>query len=134
MIKLTTALLRKHGIVNPYDIEKQCGAPPFVFISYSAQVTGRAYRNAKWHVVRIGYQTDPRAHRQNNGHKTFDIYRREEKEPQRLAALAWATGRYGITDWVRDPFGDYHSKRTMDRLMEMIQTQRAIEPNVAKRG
>jgi hypothetical protein len=81
-----------------------------VFVKYRYQQTGRAYQSAAWQVMRPGVKTDPKAHWQDHGNKTFYVYTpvRESKEPQRLAAIEWASKRYGFDpqDWVRSPFSD----------------------------
>ena len=108
----TKAQLNAMGVFNPHGLAKHCGGLT-VYVEYSPQDLGRIAHFAKWQVIRIGYKTDPDGHWSDNGHKTFTAYNpREEKEKQLQAALAWASERYGITEWERSPFGSYHPKGT----------------------
>lgn len=88
-------------------------APRKVYVSYRAAVTGRAYQSAAWQVVGIGFLTNPDGHWRDYGHRTFTVYAREQKEPQRMAAIAWATEQGYGTVWMPDPFGDYQTAETM---------------------
>ena len=116
-MKLTKAILRKRfRIFNPRDIATQQNGHK-IFVVYSPQVVGRAYRSAKWSVASVTEQTDPNAHWTEHGTKTFHCWHpMEDKEKQRLEALAWATERYGIIEWERSPFGSYHPKGTLEHL------------------
>jgi hypothetical protein len=71
------------------------------------QETGRAYQPAAWQVIRPGFRTDPNGYWRDYGHKTFNVYGREQKEAKRLEAIAWASERYDFDpeDWVPSPFG-----------------------------
>lgn len=131
-MKLTKAILREHGIVNPWIFCNRGGGK--VFISYSPQITGRAYQSARWQVISPGRKTDPDGHYRDNGHKTFSVNsfagkgtHSKIKEQQRLAAIAWATEKYGIDDWVRDPFGDFQQREVWERVVEKIRGQAAAK-------
>lgn len=122
-MKLTKAILREHGIINPYDLCK--AGRDKVAVVYRHQELGRMNQPARWQVMGVGFQVDPDGPWYNYGAKTFIVgsHRNEthaqSKERQRQAAIAWATERYGITEWERDPFGDFQAKATMDRVREL---------------
>lgn len=65
--------------------------------------------SAAWQVSRPGYTTDndPEPYYRNHGRKTFKTDGRADFEPKRLAAIEWASNRYGYQadDWVRSPLG-----------------------------
>ena len=113
-MRLTKAQLRERKIHNAYNLAK-VQIEPKVFIPYSPQEIGMASQFAKWQVYRIGWKTDPEAHWTNDGQKTFNVFRpaTPEKEEQRLAAISWATEKYGISEWERSPFGSYHPVGTL---------------------
>lgn len=84
------------------------GVPnPVPLILYTAAERGRGYRSACWRISRKGYETDPKAHWRDYGNKTLNVYEGAGKESQRLAAIKWASNRYGVTEWSRTPFGAY---------------------------
>jgi hypothetical protein len=90
-------------IVNGWDVARQAGEAglPDIHVGYTPAFTGRGYRSARWQVVRPGYKTDPEGHWEDDGHKTFSVLSRDVKESQRLAAIDWASYRYGIEEWGR---------------------------------
>lgn len=135
-MKLTKAILKAMRINNPHNLcTVGCGK---VFVIYRPQMTGRAHQNAAWQVIRPGYKTDSQGSWRDNGHKTFNVWAKgnsthnEVKEQQRLAAIAWSTEKYGITEWVRDPFGDYQEKTTIDRVVAMVKSKAATERVTSK--
>lgn len=97
----------EHNIINEWDLGKRYAAamheevPPIVV--YRPTQQGRAYQSAAWQILRPGFKTDARGHWTNNWMKTFDVYALEEREAQRLAAIAWATEQYHITEWAKSP-------------------------------
>jgi hypothetical protein len=129
-LKLTKALLSEHGIHNPHNFCTAGGGK--IYIAYSPQITGRAYRSASWQVIMPNGKTDPDGAWCDNGQKSFDVNSvavpecdtpHKRKEYQRLAAIAWATEKYGIDDWVKDPFGDYQQREVWERVVEKIKTK-----------
>jgi hypothetical protein len=118
MLKLTKKLLNENRIFNSYGIAERTGKNPF--IAFTPQDTGRAYRTAKWGVIRIGYQTDPKAGWADNHNKTFDVYNRSDKELKLTEAKAWVKQRYGLDITERDVWGTWHATGTMDKLREII--------------
>lgn len=105
--KPTKVMLReKLRVFNSHNFCSAGGG--FVWVCYTPQTTGRGYRAASWQVVRIdGKPTNPGGPWYDNGWKTFSVYGREYRELRRVEAIAWATEKFGIAKWVRDPFGDW---------------------------
>ena len=116
-MKLTKTILKERfRIFNPYGIAEQQDGHK-VYIDYSPQTSGLAGLNARWSVVAVTAKTDPHGHWRDDGTKVFPCWHPlEDKEEHRLEAIAWATERYGITEWERSPFGSYHPKGTLERL------------------
>ena len=116
MKRITKADLKGMNIINPWDLAG-CQNSPKVYVDYYPQQTGWASRSAHWSVIRVGFRTDPNATWQYGSNKTFACYTpKQDKEPRRLDALAWATERYGITEWEFSPFGSYHPKGTLAKI------------------
>lgn len=92
--------LREHHIVNTYDLLVKFGVGGRdVACGFTGAGDARSCRCAATQVWRPKHNTDPRAAWYNYGRKTF-VGARAESLPQ---AIAWATERYGITEWVSDP-------------------------------
>ena len=104
---MTKKQLAKWNIYSPYSLAKNIPLHVFIVYVYADR------RNAKWQVCRTNAQTDPKGWWGDDGWKTFDVYSRKEKEPQRLAAIGWASSRFKIAEWERSPFGSYHPKGTL---------------------
>lgn len=98
-----------------------------VYIAYSPNEYGRIMRPARWQVVRPGFKTDPDGHWMNYGHKTFLLVNagethKEKKEIALEEAKAWASERYGITEWAKTPFGDWMDADFVKaRLKELLE-------------
>ena len=115
---LTKTQLRLRGLFNAWRIALKSQDSPQVFVVYSPAVHGLSSQSPKWQVVIPGKRTDPSAHWQDNGCKTFGVYYSvtpERREDARLKAIAWATEEYGITEWERSAFGSWHPKGTLER-------------------
>lgn len=112
------------GVFNSHEVCKRFNpAEKKVFISYRPQDTGRAYQSAAWQVIRPGFKTDPEGHWRDYGHKTFMVHGRENRQGQLDEAIKWANGRYyGDIEWVKDPFGDYQTKATIDAMNAVIES------------
>ena len=108
-MKITKNRLRDFNIINAHDLAKRSGGLMLV-ASYRPAENGRASSSAQWSVWRVGHQVDPNAHWQDHGSKVFTVSGCEQKEPQRLAAIKWASEKYGIDEWEKSPFGSYHPK------------------------
>lgn len=113
------------GVRSDHDLARRFGRPagpdsqtPVIY--YDPAEPGRAYRPAKWSVHRPGFKTDPGGHWMNYGNKTFDVYSRSDKEPQRAAAFEWASERYGVSEWARSPFGGWHPAEVVARFKAAV--------------
>lgn len=112
MKRITKAHLEELGIFNPYGLA-QTQPEPKVFIVYYIATSGLGSSYAQWVAYRPGHRIG------RDGGKSFSIPRpREQKESQRLAAIAWATERWGVKGWEKSPFGSWHPKGTLERLEE----------------
>jgi len=112
-MKLTKILLRDNKIYNSWEIAKR-GELHF-FISYSA-AEPKSCKGASWHVVGVGFKTDSDAAWYDNGCKAFQVWGRKDKEDVLAKAKEWASQKYGIAEWERDPFGGWQDKRLIDLL------------------
>ena len=93
--------LRAAGFFNSHGIATWAGANglPDVWVQYDPAVDGRMARSAAWRVHRPGHVTDPTAHWMDHGSKTFTVSGIKSRERMKLAALEWASERYGIAEW-----------------------------------
>jgi len=114
--KQTLEMLRAARVFNDHGIAKVTEGLRLqsrtdlvgVYVGYAGQVSRLG--PPSWQVIRAGFKTDPEGHWSNRGHKTFLLPYgrvREEKEPTRFQAIAWASERYNFDpeDWVPSPFG-----------------------------
>lgn len=120
MSKLTDKLRTFH-IVNSHDF----GGHGTVFIYYKAADTGRGCIPAWWAVHRVGYKTDPNAAWYAYGNKTFSLVggesHKERKAKTLEVAKAWASEKYGIKEWAKDPFGNWmDAEFVKTRLAELL--------------
>ncbi len=117
-MKLTKKEWKARGVWNSHDLSER-GTK--IRVMYRPGDWGRAYQSPAWQVVKIGWQTDPKGHWRDNGHKTFTIHGRADKEAKLQEALAWARKVYKIKEWERDPWGDWHPMGTLVMAMEWKQ-------------
>lgn len=109
-MKLTKAQWKALGVGNSHQIADRGTR---LYVSYRPGEWGRAYLTPAWQVIKIGWKTDPKGHWRDNGHKTFTIWGRKEKDSKLKEALAWARAKFGIKEWERDPWGDWHPMGTL---------------------
>lgn len=98
-VKLVDAL-RERKIYNDHGLLLALGGKTDICISY-APYEHRSVRTRRTHVYSPSHHTDPDAWWGNHGKKTF-IGKRSESMPK---AIAWASEKYGITEWSTSPFG-----------------------------
>lgn len=112
--------LREVGIFNPHNLCAKGGGT--VYVDYRAQQTGLAYRGAAWQVIAVrGPKTDPSSWWGDYGNKTFDVQGREDKEPQRVAALAFASDFLSVNgEWVKDCFGAYQRPEVVANALALL--------------
>ena len=121
-MRITRETLRLLRLITPRDIAR-AGPEPRIFIDYMPQDLTRGGHNAKWQVYGVGFKTDPEGHWDDYGNKTFDCWRPSvDKEPQRLAAIAWATKQYGVKEWERSLYGSYHPAGTVAAALRARQS------------
>jgi len=117
-MKITKEILNNIQIYNSHGIAQK--AVNKLFLTFTSAETGRASRPAKWSVFGMGFATDPHAHWQEMGNKTFTVGRRDEKEPMRLEAVKWVKEKYDIDLTDRDAWGNYHPAGTLDKLSKLL--------------
>ena len=122
MPKPTMAFLRSLGLDNGHDIAKT-GPGPQVYLYYTPysrlQPAGPC-----WRVAHIGFRTDPKSAWYNEGDKAFVPFARG-KEDALDAAKAWASERYGITEWERSGYGSHHPAGTIAAAVDAARAIRA---------
>lgn len=74
-----------------------------VYLGYRTQVAGRGFISAAWQVVGINFETNPDAHFQDYGAKTFTVGLKRDRATAEQEAREWAAEKYGITEWVKVP-------------------------------
>ena len=95
----TVEKLRKIGIFNQHGLLQRFSAPTQdVGISWRPR-EARACKPAGAYVYSPSHHTDPNTHWMHYGCKTFTGNAKEAI----AEAIAWASERYGITDWAVDP-------------------------------
>lgn len=82
---------------------------------------GRSPIPSAWKVIRPGYKTDPEGWHYD-GHKAFSYAERDGSKQAFEEAKAWASERYGVREWKRDPFGAYgEAQFVVARIAELKQ-------------
>lgn len=99
----------ERAIVNTWDQLVAAGGG--VAVSYHP-ANDRACMVASWTVFRVAadrreFVTDPKAHWTDNGRKAFHCCGREDKARAEREALAWASERFGVTEWARNRMRDW---------------------------
>jgi hypothetical protein len=107
------ALAERH-VHNSFNLAFSKGA---ILIDFMARDTGRGGRNAKWQANRVGYRNDPTGPYYNNGIKTFNVYGRDDRASKLAEAIEWASERYSVEDFVKDPFGNYQPRAQLVALL-----------------
>ena len=112
-------LLLAVRVFNDHDlVDKQKHTP---IVSYRSQQAGRSWLSAAWQVWLPGYNTDPKAHWQDHGNKTFIIYGRQDKDETFAEARAWAEEKFGPITWVKTPYGSWTGETWLrQRLTELL--------------
>lgn len=90
-------IVNSHNLVSLYRYET---GGVGVYISWTPQELGRAYRPAGYHVMRPGFKTDPTEHWMHYGNKFFMKGGLNVTDCE-ADAKAWASEKYGITEWVK---------------------------------
>ncbi len=94
---------------------------PFI---YYRKADARAYIGAAWVVICPGYRTDPDGSYRDGFNKVFALPAKSTtimRNARLQDAQIWVKERYGVTDWVKTPFGGWTSKAHQDaRLREFL--------------
>jgi hypothetical protein len=111
-------LLALKNIHNDYELVGDTdGTMPFVMYRNGFKKTNVF---SAWQVLVVNQRTDPDGKYRDGFNKTFLV-----DNDARTSALGyakqWATEQYGITDWVKTPFGGWTSSAHLDaRLRELL--------------
>lgn len=86
---------------------------------------GDSWTTPAFLVCRVGFKTDVNAHWQDHGNKSFMVMSRDEAKTALAEAQKWASDKYGIKEWAKNPFGDWMDaefikKRTAE-LLEQVE-------------
>jgi len=74
-----------------------------------------------WQVLVTGRRTDPDGSYRDGFNKTFLINTQlGNRDAQLEAAKAWAAEQYGLSDWVKTPFGGWTSKAYLDLRLRVL--------------
>lgn len=111
--------MEERKIINTYDQNVAAGGDRVV-IYRQTQDVGRGSRCASWQVGHFvegkPKVTDPDAHWQDRGHKTFLILGIADRKPKFEEAVAWATLKYGPREFVRNRHGNFVEKEVNDKF------------------
>lgn len=140
MSKITEAayaLARDERVINAHDFYRPLG--PVVFITYSAEQPGRGYEPAKFSISAFNasgqqVKTNPDGHWRDYGLKTFNLLgHRGTLKERRAAALAeaqaWASAKYGVQEWKRDPWGGWGEAAKVDARVAQIKAAIKAQPD-----
>ena len=127
---------RAAGAINSYTFGR-IGSPddPHVMVNYFAADDGRGGHSARAVVLRyradgceVRTEDDPDgAYWRDYGRKTFATYSYGDKAGAMGAAMTWASERWGIPKWIRDPFGGWHPVAVADRANAAIKAAQKTE-------
>jgi hypothetical protein len=119
-------LLRAVKVFNSWDLGML--SKQRIYISWTPQLSGRGYRPAHYAVIHIGHKTDPKGHWMDDGHKSFHLYGREERDLRAAEAMKWANKKFGKRAWVRDPFGSLQSPETLEAAWKLVNAEKERRP------
>ena len=108
--------LRARRIFNSYGF--------YGLMPYIQRMAGDDWHLAAWKVNQRDIDlNDGKGHWQNRNSKVFVINGRADVMPRLAEALAWATKRFGFTEWVIGPFGDRGPAEWTDKRIKWLLTQ-----------
>jgi hypothetical protein len=117
-----TEKLRTVGVFNPYGFY---GDHPYIG---SRAREARACRCAAWMVHKKNEVLDNAWY--NYGARAFTHGGRESKKKALADAQAWASDKFGIKEWARDPFGSYgEASFVKARVAELVRKANAVIPS-----
>jgi hypothetical protein len=107
---------RANRIFNSYGICEAGGGT--AYISYTPAGTGRDIRCAKWSVIGVsGHKPDPKGPWYDQGNKAFIG---KMRSPAFEEAKAWASEKYGIKAWLKDPWGGWQDAEVLNRVVNSL--------------
>ena len=116
MSKITEEL-KKHKIYNLYEFY---GEIPYIW--YRPSGGSRSSSVSAWMVTKHGYRLDDSWY--NHGSRAFIVFNRKDKPIKLLEAETWASDKFGIKEWARDPFGGYGpSDFIKTRIKEILEQE-----------
>ena len=105
--------LRELRIFNCYDFYQD---KSYIYRSIGG---GRSVIPSHWAVVKLGVSLS--TFWADYGSKSFVYSGREDSKRALLEAQKWASERFGVGEWIRDPYGSYGSKTYVEeRLKELL--------------
>ena len=108
--------LRARRIFNSYGFY---GKAPYIY-----RVPSEKWHTACWMVVQRGVDlNDGKGAWYDRDGKSFLIWSGADAKPRLAETLAWATKRFGFTEWVIGPFGDRGSKEFTTKRIEWLLAQ-----------
>jgi hypothetical protein len=101
---MSRAAERLHALnlINGYDVSRLAHRAGLVDV-YIAYSPSDPFRTARWGVVSTGHHVDPHGHAADYGMKVFAYLGRQNKQAALERAQAWASERYGVSEWVQIP-------------------------------
>lgn len=112
MSKLTEQL-RERGVFNPYEFY---GSEPS--IGFRANQGSRDVIPSAWRVSKRGVKLSDAWY--DHGTMSFSCCGVESRKQALAEAQAWATEKFGIKEWRRDPFGGYGEAAFIKRRIAEI--------------
>ena len=104
--------LREQQVFNPHDFY---AGQPYLSKHIGAS---RDVRGSHWAVVKEGMNLG--SHWTDNNAKTFPYGSREDAKRALSEAMEWASEKFSVEEWDRDPFGCYGDKRYIERRLREL--------------
>ena len=107
---------RARRVYNSYDFYNKA---PYIY-----RTAGDEWHLAAWKVSQRGVDlNDGEGHWQDPHSRVFIIHGRVDVMLRLAEAIAWATERFGISEWIRGPYGDYGPKEWTAKRTAWILSQ-----------
>ena len=115
----TKSQMHTVNVTNGHDLAAL--TPLKLYIEFKPSYSGCGGSSAKFQVIHIGHETDPKAHWSDYGNKTFDIWNTKDKEGKLAEAIAWTNEKFGQREWVKDPFNSYQDASAIALVWELLE-------------
>jgi hypothetical protein len=93
----------------------------YPYLYYVGADNGRFYDSAKWYISLHEVLLDPNAHWRDKPGKAWNVYRREEKDPQFVLACEWMKKRFKIKQLIKTPFGSWMDAEFVEKRNKEIE-------------